>query len=73
MRQYFAAKPHLALTSRHLGRMQLSAFFAFCIKRGWISANPIKGLSKLKRRPPEPSYFEDHEIETLLRTLTGLN
>ena len=66
LRRYFASKPHLATSTKHTSRMQLSAFFAWCQKRDWIKTNPVKGLSALKRRPPEATPFEPGEVERLL-------
>jgi integrase/recombinase XerD len=66
LRRYFASKPHLAISTKHTSRIQLSAFFAWCVKRDWLAKNPIKGLSPLKKRPPETSAYEQSEIETLL-------
>ena len=66
LRRYIASKPHLAISTKHTSRIQLSAFFAWCLKRDWIKTNPVKGLTPLKRRPPETSAYEQSEVDALL-------
>jgi integrase/recombinase XerD len=46
-------------------------FFKFCEASGWVVENPAKALSKIKVTPKQTGYFEDYEMEKILRAAEG--
>jgi integrase/recombinase XerD len=66
LRKYFAEHPEWEPGTRVSYRMQLATFFAWCMRRTWINANPIKELPKIKVRPEPTLPFSDAEFDSLM-------
>jgi integrase len=47
----------------------LKAFISWCVQRGWIAANPAKGIRKLRVVRRRKRVLEPHEIRKLLDQL----
>ena len=48
-------------------RRSLSAFFAFCMRKGWIASNPVANISTVSVRRDEVAFYGLDEIKTILK------
>jgi integrase len=54
-----------ALTRKKL-QERVQGFFWFCLRSGWISSHPAKGLSKIKVEDPPTDYFPKEEFAKIV-------
>jgi len=47
-------------------RTALLAFFSYCKRKGYVQANPIERVSKIKESSSEPQIFSVNEIQKML-------
>ncbi len=45
---------------------RLSGFFNYCVMRGWIDKNPVKGLSRIDAAKPPTLYFPPDEFDKII-------
>ena len=60
------AKKIKPITANGIARA-LSAFFGWCVKRGYVAANPVAGVVKFKIPTHPPRYLTGDEIKKLLK------
>lgn len=61
------ASRNSAPSSARAERTRLSALFEFCIRRGWMQANPIDRLETIRSEDKVPAIFTANESEKLIR------
>ena len=59
----------IALASRPTYRARLSTLFRFCIRRGWISANPCERLEPVRVVAKPPAIFTPEQAKLALEWL----
>jgi len=52
-------------------RRYLSLFFSFCVKKGWLSANPVARVSQQRVTTKVPRLLAPSDLEYILNTASG--
>jgi integrase len=66
IREFFAALEGYSATTISNWHRNLSAFFGYCLERGWCSENPVSSVRPPKVSQPEPEILTPAQAAALL-------
>jgi site-specific recombinase XerD len=61
---------NVSLISVQKATERMSSFFIWCVGEGYLPANPAYKLGTIKVPDPPEEFFEDHEIKTILDSVS---